>query len=464
MKRTALLILSVIIVLSIYATGPIKYINDQPIVETQKEATTTTASQQEILRGPSYWSVTLEAGLNRFDGDVQQQYNSLIPKSLNKFTLGGSVEYTISSAWSIGADYYYLPLSALYKKSNGFIKADFKSQMHNVSLFTSFNFVRGFLPHYNGNWGVWANIGLGYAAYSSTYYTDNAGKGSTNGHGQKYVEFNDTIKDGRAMFIPVGVLIEYNFTKNFALGLKTQIRSFNKDYIERRIQAGVTNDFVEMSTLQARFKLNAKEHDHRRNPLPVDYQSQIDKLQEKVNNIVIPVIPEIPNYDEKIKDLDKRVKKMEDILCPDGPDTDGDGVPDCRDREPNTPKGNQVNFWGESIKAGETISEEAYIYFDFDKVDLDSEGNRAIAIAARKLQKDPTLIVEVRGFTDNMGDSKYNQGLSQRRADKVKTELVNVYGIAPDRIIPNGKGKYNPKDKTIPFRPYRTCVLFYNKE
>ena len=84
-------------------------------------------------------------------------------------------------------------------------------------------------------------------------------------------------------------------------------------------------------------------------------------------------------------------------------------------------------------------------------------------ITAEKLKADPTLIVEVRGFTDNMGTDEYNLGLSQRRADTVKEALINAHGIEADRIIANGKGKFNPNDKIAKYRPYRTCVFFYNK-
>ena len=87
----------------------------------------------------------------------------------------------------------------------------------------------------------------------------------------------------------------------------------------------------------------------------------------------------------------------------------------------------------------------------------------AVSIAASKLQADPALLVEVRGFTDNMGSDEYNAGLSQRRADRVKDELVKAYGIDANRIIANGKGKYNPSDVATKYRPYRTAIFFYSK-
>ncbi len=474
MKKRLLLSFMLIISLFAFADKPIRYINDYEIESTRPTLVRETVQVEEVdidtakIDFTSRWSVTLEAGFNRFDGDIIQKYNSLVPTSVAQFSFGGSLEYTLAPAWSFGLDYYYLPLKAEDIRENGFVVADFKSTMHNVSLFTSFNLIKGFFPQTTTKWGLWANVGLGYAWYNSVYKTDRAGTAVEGGYKTKYIDFNDSIPDGRAMFVPLTLLLEYNFTKNLALGIKAQSRAFNKDYIEQRIHKGVTNDFVELLTAQLRFKFVGSPDDnkyHTRNPIPiVDYQSQIDRLQNRVNGIVIP--PPAPNYDDRLNDLEGRVKKMEDILCPDGPDGDADGVPDCRDQEPETPAGNQVDFWGRTIEKPqiqEIIDENAFIYFDFDKTGLDNEAHRAIAICARKMNADPELIVEVRGFTDNMGTVPYNDNLSQRRADRVKRELVQAYGIGEQRIIANGKGKYNPQDKTIPFRPYRTCVLFYSK-
>lgn len=413
----------------------------------------------------SKWSITLEGGLNRFDGDIQQDFNKIIPNSLNKITVGGSVEYTMTPAWSMGVDYYYLPLSALNKGTDtnpDFVIADFNSKMHNVSLFTSINFIKAFSPRTTTKWGIWGNLGLGYAWYHSIYKTDRDGTGVKDGHHQLYTDFNDEF-DGRAMVFPLGLLIEYNLSKSFALGLKSQLRAFNKDYIEQRIQHGVTNDFVEMATLQLRYKFCAHRKDHTRNINSAQYaglvtNDDIDNLQRQIGGIVVLVDPT-----DKLNDLDGRLRKLEDYLDIDGPDDDNDGVPNSRDQEPNTPAGNQVDFWGRTIPKGTTYDPEAFIFFDFDKTNLDEEAHRAIRIAADKLQADPDLLVEVRGFTDNMGTDTYNAGLSQRRADRVKKELVDRYGIDPNRIVANGKGKYNPEDTVMPYRPYRTAAFFYSK-
>ena len=429
-------------------------------------------AQQNSDKKFSHWSITLEGGVNRFDGDIIQKYNEVIPKGFNKITYGGSIEYTLTPVWSMGLQYYYLPLSAKAVYENATQHADFDGKMHNIDYFMSFNLTKLFYKNSKSKWGVWANAGLGFAIYKSYYKTTRDGMKVTDGHGNTYIDFSGNIEDGRALVFPIGMLIEYNLSKNLAIGTKYQYRAYNKDYIEQKIQHGVTNDYLEMATLVLRWKFDAKNKNHTRNINVAEFNDDIsrkdlDAVRVKVDGLnkdLNAIKPEVDRLKNEVPNLEQRVKKLEDIICPDGPDTDGDGVPDCRDKEPNTPASNQVDFWGRTIKSGgSSIDESAFIYFDFDKTDLDAEARKAIDIAAKKLQADPSLVVEVRGFTDNMGTTPYNNDLSVRRADKVRNELVKTYRIEPNRVIANGKGKFNPQDKTIPFRPYRTCILFYNK-
>lgn len=380
------------------------------------------------------WSLTLDGGINHFDGDIKQNYNSLVPTSLSKFSYGVGLEYTAAPAWSFGIDYMHLPLASKYN-ANNMVIADFSSKMHNVSFFTSFNILKTFLPRSNTKWGIWANAGLGYAWYKSTYYTERAGTGVKDGGKQLYEDFNDTINDGRTMFVPLSLLFEYNVSKSFAIGLRAQIRAFNTDYIERRRDAGVAKDYAELLTLQLRYKFNAKNKDHTRNYKEYVEENNIDELNrindridglgmslEGLRNQLNNMDPRDPRYDG----LERRVKELEE--------------------RPIIEK---------------ELDEEAYVFFDFDKTDLDVEAYKAIEIAARKLKADPTLQVEVRGFADNMGTVEYNKGLSQRRADVVKNVLINTHGIDADRIVANGKGKLT--DPPIAYRPNRRCDFYYFK-
>jgi outer membrane protein OmpA-like peptidoglycan-associated protein len=59
------------------------------------------------------------------------------------------------------------------------------------------------------------------------------------------------------------------------------------------------------------------------------------------------------------------------------------------------------------------------------------------------LNQNPDRRVEIEGHTDNVGSDDYNQGLSQRRADSVRSFLMQR-GIASERIVAAGMGEQRP--------------------
>ena len=427
----------------------------------------------------SHWSLTLEGGLNKFDGDIKQDYNDIIPNSAINLSYGASLEYTINPAWTIGVDYYNLPVNA-----NGFYYS-LKNQTRDAGLFTGVNILKAFNRDTKTKWGLWATLGAGLSFYSVDYETTIDGPVSINSLSGYYgLDYDQHFTDGRALVIPIGAILEYNFSKSLALGTKIQYRAYNKDNMDGRNYWGVTNDYIALGTLQLRWKINAKNRDHVRNinmdqynNVDLNLNNDIDAMQNKINALqkeiddlkpnmnklmnMQPAVDNIPDMKKRITDLENRpVAPVAPVLTPEV-DTDGDhdGVPDNRDQEPNTPANTAVDFWGKSIKAYNI--DESGVYFDFDKSDIDAAGFKAIKMAADKLKADPSLVVEVRGFADYVGTPEYNTKLSQRRADTVKNELVTKYNIDPARVIANGKGRLlEPKRE---FRGNRRCTFFYDK-
>ena len=64
----------------------------------------------------------------------------------------------------------------------------------------------------------------------------------------------------------------------------------------------------------------------------------------------------------------------------------------------------------------------------------------AIEHVAQYLKENPSVNVTINGYASPEGTEDYNMKLSQRRADAVKTMLVDKYGIDAARINTIGHG------------------------
>lgn len=186
--------------------------------------------------------------------------------------------------------------------------------------------------------------------------------------------------------------------------------------------------------------------------------------------------------------------------CPvPGPiDSDGDGVVDSKDRCPDTPPGRKVNAQGcepdrdgDGIVDGEdrcpdtpartadgcppvasaapaavpastaapattTALEPAATpvatqtglilkgaNFDFDEAVIRPEDFDAMDRDAEDLKNRGDIKVEIAGHTDNIGTKRYNMKLSLRRAEAVRTYLIDK-GVAPSRLTTQGYGESRP--------------------
>jgi OOP family OmpA-OmpF porin len=96
------------------------------------------------------------------------------------------------------------------------------------------------------------------------------------------------------------------------------------------------------------------------------------------------------------------------------------------------------------ITEPEKLSLSADTLFDFDKANLKSEGKQALDDLVNKLGGVKYDTVVVIGYADRLGSDAYNKKLSMRRAEAVKTYLVNEKGIAADKVFTDGKGEANP--------------------
>lgn len=111
---------------------------------------------------------------------------------------------------------------------------------------------------------------------------------------------------------------------------------------------------------------------------------------------------------------------------------------------PNLPKGSVVQTHAEVKKVEVGKSFDLHdIYFPTNSYELSVESKRLIKLFMEFLNENPTVKVELQGYTDNIGKDKENQILSENRAKEVYQYLTNN-GISASRITYKGFGPSRP--------------------
>ena len=96
------------------------------------------------------------------------------------------------------------------------------------------------------------------------------------------------------------------------------------------------------------------------------------------------------------------------------------------------------------VPTSEKVSYSADAFFDFDKSVLKPAGKAALDDLSSKLGDMNLEVIIAVGHTDSIGTDAYNQKLSIRRAEAVKTYLKEK-GVEENRIYTEGKGETQPE-------------------
>ncbi|OYX83629.1 MAG: flagellar motor protein MotB [Flavobacteriales bacterium 32-34-25] len=169
---------------------------------------------------------------------------------------------------------------------------------------------------------------------------------------------------------------------------------------------------------------------------------------------------------DKFDALENRVALIETGLI----DSDKDGVADLYDLEPNSIAGVAVNTKGQSIdenKNGVPDEMESYldsryalkntnltnstveelinggyvnVYFDFNSSKPTNASLSGVDFLIKYLKNNPSKSADIIGYADEVGNSSYNQQLSQQRAEAVKNIVTNA-GIDASRLTVKGNGE-----------------------
>lgn len=109
----------------------------------------------------------------------------------------------------------------------------------------------------------------------------------------------------------------------------------------------------------------------------------------------------------------------------------------------NTNKPYQIEILLEKIKVGSNVTLQN-IFFDTNKFELLPSSNVELNVLIGLLKSNENVAIEIQGYTDNVGDVKLNQKLSENRAKSVYDFLINN-NIDKRRLTYKGYGETKPR-------------------
>ena len=114
-------------------------------------------------------------------------------------------------------------------------------------------------------------------------------------------------------------------------------------------------------------------------------------------------------------------------------DSDGDGIPNNRDLEPSTKNGSCVNNRGESINCKAAVFPS--IYFEPNSSEVRDFNLDRLQVITSILRGNLSYKLRIIGFFDFDGLESYNVELDLKRAKAVSQKLSNIFGIDSDRMV-----------------------------
>ena len=161
-------------------------------------------------------------------------------------------------------------------------------------------------------------------------------------------------------------------------------------------------------------------------------QENIDALNEQIANLE----KEVNNGKQTIKRLENRIAELESQSGNNGNINNGGNDQAAKELQAKIDqiKADQLTFYALPFS----------ILYANDQWTISDKEQQKLKAIARVMKDNPNTKYVIYGFCDYTGSDEYNMKLSQKRAEEVKRQLVNNYGIAENRLEANWKGKQAP--------------------
>jgi outer membrane protein OmpA-like peptidoglycan-associated protein len=469
-------VLTVALFLGMIAVNPLK---------AQEEATTTSDNDFKYNR----WSVYLGGGWFQYYGDIARAHfypgNSTTKEGGFSWNVMGGANYWFNPYFGFNANLAYARLATQKQEK-------YNVYLENTTIFYDVNAVASlsnllFPRDYEKRWKSYISFGVGNAHYRSllrnlddTYIGSHGYENSKNPAATE-PGATDGMKSEATWKLASG--FKYKLTKRLAVGIEASLVSLPTDHFDVVNRVLTEKDKIGYTNLMVQYTFGKHEMHNEWNPVDPTMAELLKRIKDVEKDV-----------DDLKKDLDD-VKDDVDVLMKDydlrtnSPDSDGDGVPDYLDLEPNSPAGATVNFQGVALpiekdkfqrnpdgsfkfdpQGNPILTEEPKdfqgialysVFFPLNSTYLSPANMERISIAANVLKRYPDLKFDVVGSACEIASPDYNDDLSRRRANVVRDVLVKDFGIDSNRLIVSWTGELKPltSDRRKLFLNRRTDIL-----
>ncbi len=453
--------------------------------------TTASFAQNRTYEGPNKmntWSITGYGGITRFFGDLKQYdflrgpeepvtggYGLSINKQLSPLFgvqltgwngwLAGSKTGVISSITGKSQDVYF--------RSPSFVQVTLDGTVNLNRLLFGFDRLR--------RWKFDAHAGAGIIYYHTDVYdlktkalllqSNTDGSSRTAGEWER----NGSIYT-REWVIPMGLAIHYELSPRIDIGLDFAINHVMTEKLD--LTASDLTDYSTSTGIFGFVKGDSELDKWGYGAIALTYKLGKNAVMSK-NGKYDPssgryhlrwadpraLVP--PPYNPTMDDADSIAKaNMPKAVDPRlYTDSDGDGVADLFDKEPNTPAGSVVSGGGVAIDLDKYITDAiknnlpkdecealfSNIEFDTDKATIRRASQETLNKVVELLNMRPNCRIVLVGNADARASYGYNMNLSRRRVEAAKRYVIRAGLADPSRLMVEYFGEYRPlADNTTP--------------
>ena len=451
---------------SIALTLTVGVINAQ---DTPEESAQLPIWMENVYLGGSIGATTAITDVKQYDLYPVQRYRNEIG-----FGGGGYIGYTINSAFSLEGQIHGIGINGVKRQNLEW----FTGSILEPSLNLKINFTNLFFTgsKVQTKLSLHGYAGAGIAMFRSRLFR--LGEGDVEldalNSAEGYDLNQEKIDRTQEISIPLGFQIAYELSPQIGLVLDQRIGFVKTDKLDAKIIGNQSGEIYTYTAVGINFKLSDKKWirpEVEMNDVLAQVDSILDGFKDSDQDGVMDSYDKDNNTPAGAKTtgdgmaMDTDGDGVADYIdqerlsvCTDVDengvvlDSDGDNVPDCKDSEPNTEEGAQVDITGKTISAvaGLPASTESgadvglpSIYFSTGSTKLGYSNYPALTEVAKFLKANKDAKLTVVGHTDSTGPKEFNQKLGKRRAQAAINHLVRIYGINSNRLTAVSEGSDN---------------------